>query len=58
MDEKGVRLKSEAQIALTSLGLPNRLMFDKPFLVMLKRVNAKAPYFAMWIDNPELLVQR
>jgi len=57
MDEKGVVLKSEAHFA-ASLGIHKHLIFNKPFLVMLKRTDAKVPYFAMWVDNPELLVQR
>ena len=52
MDEKGVKLKSEAHmsIACSAQGVPHPkhfLIFDKPFLVMLQQSNAKAPYFAM-----------
>jgi len=57
MDEKGVVLKSEAAMVVT-LGMPKNLVFKRPFLVMLKRTDAKVPYFAMWVDNPELLVPR
>jgi len=32
------------------------MIFDKPFLVVLRREGAKAPYFALWVDNAELLV--
>jgi hypothetical protein len=39
------------------LPTPSHVMiFDKPFLIVLERVGATAPYFAMWVDNPELLV--
>ncbi|MFH1508187.1 MAG: hypothetical protein ABIG46_07175 [Candidatus Omnitrophota bacterium] len=31
-----------------------KLIFDKPFLVMLKLRDAKLPYFAMWAGNSEL----
>lgn len=58
MDERGVRLRSEFQL-LFSLGRTasqHVMIFDKPFLVLLKREGAKAPYFALWVDNPELLV--
>lgn len=61
VDEKGVRLRSESH---TSFGCAARvepqtqhyLILDKPFLVMMKRVDADAPYFALWVDNAELLV--
>jgi len=57
MDEKGVVLKSEAEMVMT-MGMHKDLIFNRPFLVMLKRTDAKIPYFAMWVDNPELLVPR
>jgi hypothetical protein len=57
LDEKGVRLKSEAHLAAAGVDMLY-LAFDKPFLVMLRRADAKSPYFAMWVDNPELLVPR
>jgi hypothetical protein len=62
MDEEGVKLKSESK---TTFGCsksapepqPQHIMiFDKPFLVLLKNSNANTPYFAMWVSNPELLV--
>jgi len=61
MDEKGVRLRSESHMqfgcAAPSLPQPEHVMiFDKPFLAFLKREGAKAPYFALWVDNAELLV--
>jgi len=61
MDEKGVRLRSEAHMqfgcAAPEHPQPEHVMiFDKPFLVVLKREGANAPYFALWMDNSELLV--
>ena len=62
MDEEGVKLKSEST---TTFGCsksapepqPQHIMiFDKPFLVLLKNSKADTPYFAMWVSNPELLV--
>lgn len=62
MDEKGVRLKSESHIAFgcgeQRLVRRNRdMIFDRPFLILLERANAKCPYFALWVDNAELLVR-
>ena len=31
-------------------------LFDKPFLMLLKNSGSEVPYFAMWINNPELLI--
>ncbi|MGQ9574400.1 MAG: hypothetical protein ACUVUC_03715 [Thermoguttaceae bacterium] len=61
MNEKGVKLRSHARIVTSCSKAdsppPGRLMiFDKPFLILLQRTGAKSPYFALWVDNPELLV--
>ena len=61
MDERGVRLRSESHLAIgcgvSHTPEPKHIMiFDKPFLLMLRRTDAKVPYFALWVDNPELLV--
>ncbi len=54
LDERGAVLKSEVMMANA---LPIRdLIFDKPFLIMLKRKQSKNPYFALWVGNAELLV--
>ena len=36
-------------------GKPRQLVFDKPFLILLQRGDAQQPYFALWVDNAELL---
>jgi hypothetical protein len=54
LDERGAVLKSEG---IEAQGLtPRNLVFNKPFLIMLKRDKAKNPYFALWVGNAELLV--
>jgi hypothetical protein len=60
LDEEGAKLKSEA-VAVTAKGVrenegPPELIFDKPFLILMERKGAANPYFALWVDNPELLV--
>jgi len=60
LDEKGVRLRDESYISLgcsaSSPPVPEHLLiFDKPFLIMLKQTQADRPYFAMWVGNTELL---
>jgi hypothetical protein len=54
LDETGTKIDSEAMIYLSATDF--NLTFDKPFLVMLQRKNAKNPYFALWIGNSELLL--
>ncbi|MHC4177260.1 MAG: hypothetical protein ACYSWU_07125, partial [Planctomycetota bacterium] len=61
LDEKGVRIRSESPLTFGCAAedrlLPTHVMvFDKPFLIMLARADAKLPYFALWVDNAELLV--
>ena len=36
---------------------PKKLVFDKPFLILLKRTNAKNPYFGLWTTNTELMTK-
>ncbi len=60
LDEAGAVLKSEGMMA-PGLALPpgvspRNFIFNKPFLILLQRKDAKNPYFALWVDNPELLV--
>ncbi|MEI8196514.1 MAG: hypothetical protein WCI73_11445 [Phycisphaerae bacterium] len=62
MDETGVRLQSESTMYFGCSAPHNpppvhRMIFDKPFLIMMSRADAKHPYFALWVANPELLVK-
>ncbi len=62
LNEKGALLRSEAAIiAPTMVPVdPPRIrnfVFNKPFLVILKEKGAKYPYFALWVDNAELLLK-
>lgn len=59
LDETGAVLKSEAAFGVTSAVpvKPARTMVcDGPFAIVMMREGAAAPYFAAWIENPELLV--
>jgi hypothetical protein len=62
LSEKGVELRSEAHMAFgcgkQKEPVPNhKMVFNKPFLVLLERTGAKMPYFAVWVDNSELLIR-
>ena len=53
LNERGAKLKSEARAGI--FGEMAKLIFDRPFLILMERRDAKAPYFALWVDNAELL---
>lgn len=54
LDETGAVLASK--VLAVSAVAPREFIFDKPFLLMLLQKNAKTPYLALWIDNPDLLL--
>jgi len=62
LNEKGAILKSEAVIVAMAGAapgpepMPHYLIFDKPFLILLKQKNSQQPYFALWVGNASLLV--
>jgi hypothetical protein len=37
---------------------PDHYHFDRPFLIVMKKRDAKRPCFVMWVDNPELLCKQ
>lgn len=59
LNERGAKLISEAAVAAEKKAKADnvrRFIFDKPYLVMLIRKDAKLPYFLFWVANSELLV--
>jgi hypothetical protein len=65
LDESGAEIESEAIMEASVEELaedfeepkPKKMIFDKPFLVLLKRTNIKNPYFALWTTNTELMIE-
>lgn len=62
LDESGAEIESEAEVAVTEemeedLPRPKRMVFDKPFLLIIKRKDATNPYFGLWVGNAELMVK-
>lgn len=58
LDRSGVTLKSEAMLqnaCAPHRPRPRHFVFDKPFLLYLKKRDAEQPFFVMWVDNAELL---
>lgn len=62
LDESGAKLESWAALYSKLNGdtppPPRKIFFDGPFLLTLMKADAKTPYFAMWIEDPEILLQR
>lgn len=61
LNKNGAVLKSEAVVMVTAAALPmplptKPLVFDQPFLILLKQKDSAQPYFALWIGNPSLLM--
>lgn len=63
LDKQGAVLKSIAKIKATygsrrvngNSIIVQRLIFDEPFLLILKEINKELPYFAIWISNEEIM---
>ncbi len=53
LDRSGAELRSEAKAY--AMSGPAYYVFDRPFLIIMKKRGAKRPYFVMWVDNAELL---
>lgn len=59
MDRKGIILSSGAGLDVVynghDPGQPEYLLFDRPYLIVLRKRGTIDPFFAMWVDNAELL---
>lgn len=61
LDRGGAVLRAEAFIGVKSaapMQQPLQILFDRPFLLLMKKRGAAHPYFAVWVDNAELLETR
>jgi len=56
LDRSGALLESES-LSVIAAG-PREFVFDRPFLVYLRKRGAEHPFFVMWVDNAELLTPR
>lgn len=64
LDQSGAIIESEAEIEVVIEEIeeiekpkPKKMIFDKPFLILLKRKDAKNPYFGLWNTNTELMIK-
>ncbi|MBN1610674.1 MAG: hypothetical protein JW940_28855 [Polyangiaceae bacterium] len=60
LNENGADLQSRTGLGFKSCCGPELkfLIFEPPFLVLLKERQATRPYFALWVANNELLVRQ
>jgi hypothetical protein len=56
LDKSGADLKAEAEFLAESIPSPSHFVFDRPFLLQLEVRKTGEPVFAMWVEDPELLV--
>lgn len=57
LDERGAVLNSSAFMVCVKSVPPSDCIFDQPFLLMITYKESTAPYFAIWVDNAEILTQ-
>ena len=55
LDRCGAMLESESRIFVAAI--PRKFIFDRPFLVYIKKRGCDQPFFVMWVDNAELLTK-
>src|SRR5262249_4609893 len=60
LDQRGAVLESEAILeTMKSERNPaeviRRFVFDRPFLLYLKERDSSVPYFALWVETPEVM---
>ncbi len=56
LDRSGALLESEALVDISAL--PREFLFNRPFLIYMKKRDADRPFFVLWVDNAELLTRR
>jgi hypothetical protein len=55
LDEGGADLESHALLA--TLGIPQSVIVDQPFLIALLEKGQRDPYLLIWFANDELLAE-
>lgn len=56
LERKGAELESETKLyGLKCASLP--LLLDGPFLVYMQKRGSEEPYFVMWVDDAEVLME-
>lgn len=61
LTEKGAKLKAEAAVNGDGATIRKQnlnLIVDKSFLIYMKEVNKNKPYFVLWVNNNEIMVDK
>lgn len=64
LNANGAVVESQAAVVVDSVGRPEdmvhpkKLILDKPFLIIIKRIDKTNPYFVMKVANAELLMKK
>ena len=53
LNRSGAELSSESKMYCSPIA--SNFFFNRPFLIIMKKRGAESPFFAMWVDNTELL---
>ena len=53
LDRSGAELASESKLYVKPL--PTYYICDRPFLIFMRKRGQECPFFAVWVDNAELL---
>jgi len=56
LDKSGAKLTSDS--GMRASAIPRIFSFTRPFLIYMKRRDARRPFFVMWVDNAELLCKQ
>ena len=62
LDERGAEVVSEVKVYAVGIReeeqpRPKKMIFDKDFLILLKRTDSQNPYFGLWVVNTELMIE-
>ena len=60
LDETGATVSSMADLAAEMKGRfesDRKFIFDRPFLLLLREGGSDNPYFAMWVETPEVMLK-
>ena len=61
LNKSGATIESEAEVRVALFSQtkmqvkPKKMIFDKDFLILLKRTDSQNPYFGLWVVNTELM---
>jgi hypothetical protein len=58
LNPEGAAVSSSTHLHMAAIRGPRYFAFHRPFLICLKKRQAKHPFFVMWVDNAELMCRQ